>query len=176
MYKFHILTITIASVLMTACGLSTDTTQYLSIQMYGVSEAPASAAGNASPVWQNYSLTKVDMMNADGSEATTLFDDAASPKTAKIVNRPQLIYQKDVTDLAGNDYSAIQLTFDTAVTGGSKNSSDHTFTLTTGVQTLTQNFTIEDGKDKTLTVQLRWLNTVQDTTMQEPEFSLTFDN
>lgn len=168
------LTITILFFVLTGCGLTAENKQYFILQMMGLGEAPASAAGNASPQWQTHTLFGVEFLSEDGTETTTLFSNADEPRVAKIANRPQIIFSKDVSELKNTTYSAVSLRFSTSVTGASKNKQDHTLTMSQDTFTLTENFTLEEGQDKTLLVALKWMNTVSGDTMQEPEFVLEF--
>ncbi len=168
------LTITSLLLLLTGCGLGGAKKQYFILEMVGLGEAPATATGDASPKWQQHSLFGVELLSADGAANTTLFSDTTSPHVAKIASRPQIIYTKDVTDLKNTTFSAVSIKFSTTVKGASKNSEDHTLTMSRDTFTLTQDFTLEEGKDKTLMVKVKWLNTVSGDTMQEPEFVLEF--
>lgn len=151
-------------------GLST--TQELKIEMYGVNVAPEGAAGDITPKWQSYTLTGVTFTSEDGSEVSTLYD-GTDPQTYRIVNRAQLIYTKDITDLAGTTFSDATITFEAAVTGGSSESEDHSFTLSAPSLSVGVPFTIDEGKNRTLVIQIQWKNTVSGETMSEPSFSIT---
>lgn len=167
--------LTITSLLfLTGCGLTGETKQYFILEMMGVGEAPATATGDTSPKWQQHTLFGVELLSQDGTENTTLFSDTENPRVAKIANRPQIIYSKDVSAQKNTTFSAVNVKFSTTVTGASKNSEDHTLTMAKDTFTLTEEFTLEEGKDKTLMVEVKWLNTVSGDTMQEPEFVLEF--
>lgn len=168
------LTITMLLLFCTGCGLSGENKQFFILEMMGLAEAPAGATGNATPKWQRHVLFGVEFLSEDGTETTTLFSNIDEPRTAKIASRSQIIYSKDVSDLKNNTYSAVTLRYSTTVMGASKDKEDHTLTMSHDTFTLTEHFTLEEGKDKTLLVAVKWLNTVDGETMQEPEFVLEF--
>lgn len=168
------LTITMLLFFCTGCGLVGQNKQFFILEMMGLNEAPANATGNTTPQWQKHVLFGVEFLNEDGSETTTLFSNVDEPRTAKVGHRSQIMYSKDVSELKNKTYSAVTLRYSTTVTGGSKNKAEHSLIMSQDSFTLTENFTLEEGKDKTLLVALKWLNTVDGDTMQEPEFVLEF--
>lgn len=156
-----------------SCGLPSAPAALFRIEMVSSDEAPASASGKEDPRWETFTLVGVSMLKADGSETYTLYD-GADAKSAKIVNRPQLIYQKNMDAMTGMDMSAVSLTFDTAFKAGTDKRGELDGTLSSGVVTLEKDFTFKEGQTRTLNVRVNWGNTVADTTLQEPTIVLDF--
>src|SRR5687768_747468 len=75
-------------------GIESD--QLLIISMFGAFEAPPEAEGNNEPKYQSYELTDITMTTADGTEVIDLYD--IEPKTVRIINRSQIIYDLDASD------------------------------------------------------------------------------
>lgn len=168
------LTITILfACLFSACGLTETPAATFRIEMLASAEVPETATGDKDPRWETFTLTGVSMASADGSENYELYD-GTDAKEAKIVNRPQLIYQKNIDSMAGMEMSAVSVSFDTALAAGSDGHDDLAATLSTGAFTLTEDFTIEEGQTRTLQVLVKWGKTVSDTTLQEPAIALDF--
>lgn len=160
------------ALLLSGCGgFSTD--QLLSVEMYGVGKSPATATGTRDPKFQTYQLLKVDLISEDGTTPTNLFD-GEEEKIFRIVDREQLIFTKEISDLEDNSYGSIQLTFAPEVTGGEGDGA-LSFTLSNPVLSLTQAFAVEKAKDLTLQIKINWANTLSDEAMTEPEYALSLD-
>ena len=157
---------------LTNCSTSVDTSQNFIVQMFGTSQTPDGAAGDKSPISQNYTLTGINLTGEDGSSVTTLFSGETTTER-KIVNRPQIIFSKDIETLKNTTFSSLTLSFSPTITGTSANSQDHTFTMQSPDVTLTQALTVEEGEDVLVYLKVQWKNTVLDTAMSEPGYNLS---
>lgn len=155
------------------CGASLDTTETFEVQIMGTNVTPSNgASGDKSPLSQDYILTGVSLLSEDGSETTILFSGETLSRT-RVVNRPQRIFTKDITAQRGNSYSAITLSFSASITGISKESEDHSFTMANSDITLTTPFETKLGEDILVLCKIKWKNTISGATMTEPEYSLS---
>ena len=162
---------TVFPIVFCGCGVSLDSTQTITIEMYGVSVTPTGAAGTSDPLYQNYTLAAVSFIDADGGTAT--LSSAEDLVETKVVNRPIIIFNKDISGLAGNTYAQLTVQFNAAVTGGSKVNDTGSFTMTSDTVTLAKEITVETGKSQTYYLQIQWRSTVDDNgTMSVPEFVL----
>lgn len=162
----------LALLLLPACG-SLTSDQELTVEMYGMSKTPENAAGDRDPQFQIYQLTQIDLVSTDGT--LTNFFDGVEEKIFRIVDREQLIYSQKIDDLVGNSYSGIQIAFAPLVTGGESGSDAYEFTLSSPALTLSQEFTVEKAKSRTLIIKINWGNTLSDTAMTEPQYELSLD-
>ena len=155
-----------------SCSTATTTvTQIFKIEMLGVPETPTVAEGTEDPRYLNFTLIGVTFSDKDGT-VTTLYDGTDAVE-AKIVNRGQIVYSKDVASLSGNSYTSATVTFNPTVSGGSKsNSDDVSFTLTNPTATMATAFKIEEGKGSVFVLKVKWKNTAAEGTITEPALSL----
>lgn len=152
---------------LSACGVSLDSESVMRIEMYGSSTVPASATGDKNPSFQNYILKSIGLVSAAGT--TNLLD---SEDSYKIIDRAQLLYEKDMSNFKGNEYTGISITFGPAVTGGNAKQSDLSFTLSNETISLVKTFTIQSAKSITFSIEAHWGNTLADGVMTEPEFEI----
>lgn len=166
--KFLVLAVIV--LLQTACGATFTTDQFFEIQMYGVNQTPDGATGTVSPKFQEYVLTEVTVQSEDGSETIILYDSVAD--AVRISSRPQLIFSTEFSAYNETTFSGMTVAFDPVIQGESKNSKDHSFTLTDPQIVMVKEFTLETGKSLTASLRIFWKNTVTDTTMVAPAFGL----
>lgn len=155
------------------CG-SVLSDQQLAIEMYGVSKAPASAAGDRDPHFHTYQLLAVNLTSEDGTTTTNLFDNEED-RIYRVVDRAQIIYSKKIADLVGNTYASMQMTFAPAVEGGERGGSELSFTMTNPQLQLAEAFSVETAKDITVLIKINWGNTLSDEVITEPEYQVSLE-
>jgi hypothetical protein len=163
---------------LTGCGTSLTVKSTLVVAMYGVFVAPADAAGDSEPKYQDYTLEGVTLTAEDGTETELYSDD---PKDLRIVSRSQIIHEADVSDHEDDAFTKIAVTFAPDISGEGTTGDELTTTLAVPTATLETPFTIEQGKERRLKIAVQWKNTVtydseQDPaeTMSPPTFALSF--
>ena len=155
------------------CGSSTKVGQQIfNVHIYGSAISPDGANGNKDPVWQKYTLTGVSFINAGGADATVMYD-GTSPQTYQVVDRPQIIFSKNIKDYNAKSFAGITATFSPQITGAEGKKADYTFTLPSPTLELDQDFKIETGKGLDFSIQVQWKNTVNGDTMSAPAFDLS---
>ena len=167
----------LALALTSGCGISTDVTDpNLTIEMYGVFESPAGAEGDTIPKWQTYLIEGVTLHLAatDTADAEDVALYTGDPTALKILDRPQIVFEKDLTSHDGKVISGITVSFDPIIVVAGPEKSDHEVTLDTGDLTLTATKTIDKTKGLDLFIKVRWRNTV-DTSGTESVTPPTFD-
>lgn len=176
MLMFHrywikvVLAITLSHVL-SSCGVDTEIEQNFHIVMFGVLTSPQGVTGDEDPIWQKYTLQSVSFTSDDGNEETSLYS-GENATVKRIVDRPQIIYEKDIALLNGKSFSKATVTFDSSVVGAFGDKENYQIVLTNPTLTLNKTFTVEDGKGLDLEIKVNWKNTVNDSTMSEPSFEL----
>ena len=162
-----------ALTLLVGCGSSVKVgKQIFSIQIFGVSISPDGATGNEDPTWQKYTLTGVSFLSQNGAEATALYDGADAAE-AQVVDRPQIIYSKDVSAYDSQTFAGITATFAADIVGAFGKKEDYTFTMPQPTLQHDEVFKIEAGKSLDLIVKIDWKNTVGDEGMSLPTYDLT---
>lgn len=170
----QILTITIFSALCLACGaVSTD--QVLKVTMYGVSKAPAQAAGDREPDFLSFQLNDVQLLGKSGAGPTDLLIDEEEPKVYRIIDRPQVIFEKAIADLEGESFDGIVLRFAATVEGGDSQASSLSFTMANPDISLNQELLVEKAENLECTIKLNWGNTLTDESLGEPDYNISFD-
>lgn len=155
---------------LTGCGALTSD-QVLTVEMYGVSKAPASATGDQDPHSETFQLLSVILIDADGTTLTKLFDNEEE-RIFQIIDRSQIIYSKKIADLEGKSYSGIRVEFDPTVEATEK-SNTASFTMASPKLELSQAFKIEKAKSVGLVIKANWGNTMSDGAVTEPEYVLS---
>ncbi|MBF0443283.1 MAG: hypothetical protein HQK54_15345 [Oligoflexales bacterium] len=152
--------------------LTLSLAQNLKVTMYGIATSPASAEGTIDPIWQEYTLRAINFL---GSDETTNYNvySGENAEVKRIVNRPQLIFEKDIADINKTSFSWFTLTFDGAVPGASQKSETLTATLADPNLKKKSDFQVTDGKGLEITILIHWKNTISEAgLMQSPEFEL----
>lgn len=152
---------------LSGCGAFSDETK-LEIQMYGIARAPETATGDRDPQFQTYEFTSISLLSAEGD-----FDLLEEAESFKIVDRPQIILDKDMNEQIGKAYTGINVVLSPDVVGGDSQAPELSFTLSNPTLALEQAIDIEEGKSKTITVKLIWANTIGSEAMTEPSFEIT---
>ncbi len=155
------------------CG-SVLSDQQISIEMYGVSKAPASAVGDRDPHFLSYQLLAVNLTSEDGTTTTTLFDNEED-RIYRIVDRSQIIYSKKITDLVGNSYASLKMTFAPLVEGGERGGEELSFTMSNPELLLAQPFAVSTAKDLSFLIKIDWGNTLSDEALTEPEYQISIE-
>jgi hypothetical protein len=146
--------------------------QVLDIEMYGVAKTPTGAIGDDDPEFQEYRLLQVSFVNADGATFTTLFNNE-DERTFRIIDRPQIIFSKDISELEGQSYAGLQVVFDPGVTGGDQKRPELSFTMSQPSQQLNEALTIEKAKSLEVQIKLNWANTLSEAGMSEPTLEIS---
>ena len=155
------------------CGSSVKVgKQIFNIHIFGTSVAPDGATGNKDPIWQKYTLTGVSFLNTDSTDATVLYDGLKAAETT-VVDRPQIIYSKDIGTYNAKSFAGITASFTPTVTGAHDKKVDYTFTLPSPTMQISQAFKVETGKGLDLTITINWKNTVSGDTMEPPNYDLS---
>ena len=148
------------------CG-SLEERPELIIDMYGVSKAPNGAQGDRDPAFQNYQLLQVALVHSDGVTLTKLFA-GEDQRIFRVVDSPQNIFSRDLTDLERQSFEGLRVVFAPEVTGGDKTQTDLSFTLSEPAVQLGERITFQKAKGFRVEVVLNWGNTVADGVMTEP--------
>jgi hypothetical protein len=160
------------------CGISKSTlglTQGITIAMTGTFEAPPDAAGNSDPRFEKITLNKVTLNKSDG---TTVDASPTDPAEFKILSRPQIIAEKDLTDAVGTTFTSIDFEFAGTVLVTGRYSTDMEVALPNPTPSYSGSFTVEQQKSVRLDISLQWRDTVtrDDSAKQDsataPAFSL----
>ncbi|RYZ53242.1 MAG: hypothetical protein EOP07_18160 [Proteobacteria bacterium] len=157
--------LTLASSLM-GCGAFSDETR-IEIQMYGIAQAPASAAGDHDPQFQTYELQSITLNSATDSARLV-----ENPMKFKIVDRPQILLSRIADSYIGKSYTGMTVVFAPTVVGGDKDEGSLSFDLSQPSPTLTETITFEEGKSLTYIIKAAWENTMGDGAMTEPTLSI----
>jgi hypothetical protein len=159
------------------CGVSTEVEDpNLTVEMYGIFEAPSSAEGDSAPRWQTYLLDEVratyEADDRAGVESVVLKSNL--DRTLKILDRPQIIYEKDLSKYDGKRFRSITLIFDPTVVIAGIEKSNHELTLSSGEIVWEGAKKFNEAKGFDLTIKVQWNNTVDTSgteTVSAPEFT-----
>lgn len=151
----------LASLLMvTACGNLSDlseTKPMLKLSIFGVNESPDTAEGNSTPRFYELSLQGLNLRTTDGE---TISFAPEQTETYRVINRPQIIYEKDITEYAGTEFDRLTVLLDPEVTVGGKFASDHALTLSDSTISYEQSFSAKKSSDLEFGVKIQWMNTL----------------
>ncbi|SMF76232.1 hypothetical protein [Pseudobacteriovorax antillogorgiicola] len=160
------------SLTLAGCGFDTD--QFINIEMYGVYTSPTDAAGDTTPQSLEVELTSVALLNASGNEQTVLY--SGDPVELTVVDRSQLIYQKDLADYQDSTFIQTIVTFNTSYIANVKDLDPVTDELSTGTVVSEDSFVVETGKSVTFSLKVSWQNTVLGTeVVTDPTFELVLE-
>lgn len=144
--------------------------------MAGFDDEPSvKPSGDSNPHWLKYTINGISLINSDTSETTVVYD-GIDPKEAIIINRPQIIFSKDISDLNGNSYTQATFSFTEELKGQTSESRDFTISMASTILSHTEAITVEEGRGLTFDIRLKWKNTVSATTEQEPEYIISYSN
>lgn len=158
--------------LLGACSADTelDFSEKLTIAMLGTYEEPAGVTGNADPKFVNVTFTDASLTKASGT-IVDLFD--GEPTAFRIINRPQIIHEVDMSAYVDETLSTITVTFDATVTAGGKIEAAMESTLLATTVSSDSALTVEAAIQKRLEIHLQWKNTVTlDETVDPPTEAL----
>lgn len=145
--------------------------QTFKLQMLGV-EAPAEgASGDASPKSLTYTLTGIRFTAEDGGSDLN-FELKDPEKTYRIVNRPQILFAKDLTVDEETSYQNATLTFGSAVTGETTGGGELSFTMA-NPSLVSEAFSLKKGRDLNIIIKVNWQNTVSGDSITEPSTSIS---
>lgn len=162
---------------LSGCGMTTTTltNTNLTVEMYGVFQTPAGAQGDSVPKWQTYALEQVTLHLTAGDEDLITDTD---PTSVKILDRPQIIFEKSLSKYDDEPMTGITVSFDPVVVVEGQEKSNHALTLDSGDLALDASKTIDAAKGLDLKIKVAWRNTVDTSgteTVTAPEFELTLD-
>jgi hypothetical protein len=147
--------------------------------MYGIFDAPSSAEGDSAPRWQTYLLDEVratyqTKTGETWGPAESVVLKSSLDRTLKILDRPQIIYEKDLSKYDGKRFRSITLIFDPTVVIAGIEKSNHELTLSSGEIAWEGAKTFNEAKGFDLTIKVQWNNTVDTSgteTVSAPEFT-----
>jgi hypothetical protein len=154
---------------LTGCGAFSDETR-IEIQMYGIPQVAATAAGDHDPQFQTYEVQSITLNAATESENVRLVE---SPMKFKIVDRPQILLSRIADSYIGKSYTGMTVVFAPTVVGGDKDAGSLSFDLSQASQTMTETIKFEEGKSLTYIIKAAWENTIGDGVMTEPTLSIS---
>lgn len=164
---------------LSGCGITIDADETLNLYMHGSNYTPSGVDPNnedaADPLWQEYVLTNVAFDGTGGQ--VVLYNNSNNVESIRIVEREQLIYEKDISDLEDTVFSSVAITFKSTVVGAYDSKKDYTFTLTDPIISHAEEFTVETGKDLNVRIKVRWRKTVDlnSGTMIEPDMTVSIN-
>ena len=145
-----------ATVLMTGCGINEIGEQKLQVFMYGVNQASTGATGSVAPRALNVTLNSISITDTDGTPKVL---DSAMSYNTNIINRQQIIFEKDIADLEGNSYTSATLNFASdAVIVGKYNDLNTTLEDDVAEMVISDAFTIQPGQGVSVYIKIKWAN------------------
>jgi hypothetical protein len=140
--------------------------------MVGVFERTPDGVGNAEPKRVVFTLEGVDFIKDDG---TTLdLWEGAESTTHRVISRPQIVFEKTISDYAGTTFTGLRLTFDGSITGAGKYESELAATLPDTTPEFIQTLKVEKGQEMAVTVNIQWKNTItRDSSASPPTETMT---
>jgi prophage tail gpP-like protein len=160
---------------LTACGTSLTLKTGLQLVMTGVLDQAVGATGNADPKYEGFVL-KSAAFTAPGGTTVSMYD--GPDLSLRIIDRPQIIADKDLTSYANESITDVVVVFGSTVTAGGKYSDDLAATLTNPTQTYSQAISVTQDSMQQLTINVQWENSItrddsaKSETLQEPSFEL----
>ena len=144
---------------MSSCNNTALTfTEKLEIAMVGSFNQPPEATGNADPKVLVFTLMGGQVTLGGGAELN-LFKDQ-EPLEFRIIARPQIILESDLSTYLDEEISSVSLTFAPTLGGVGKYSETLTATLTSPRPAYTTATKIQKGQTIRLLISALWKNTV----------------
>lgn len=145
--------------LLGACGNPLEPKgQMLDLVVFGVYKAPEGAGGNFSPKFYEMTVQQISLHGVDGE--TIIFEPGRSGKDLRIIDRPQIVYSKDISDYEKMSFISATVVFDADVVVGGKYQSDYPLSLTSNSVSTTEPFTIGKSQGLRMTTKIEWRNTI----------------
>lgn len=139
-------------------SLTSSTEQKLKIEMLAVYESPSDAEGTFAPIAQTFTLTGVVLSQADTDEALSLF--TGDPLEVRVIERSQLIFQRDISSYEGTEFEALTVKLDATVVGEGKLFVDHKMTLDEPDLMWEKPVVVKKGQGIDVVIRVLWNNTV----------------
>jgi hypothetical protein len=140
--------------------------------MVGVFERTPDGVGNAEPKRVLFTLKGVDFIQDDG---TTLdLWDGGEQVTYRVISRPQIVFEKAISNYVGTTFTGIRLTFDGTIMGVGKYEADLSSTLPEPAPKFIQSLKVEKGQELAVTVNVQWKDIItRDTSSSPPTETMT---
>jgi len=150
-----------------SCGLDDLAgTQNLTVEMAGTFVAPDSATGNAVPRNIIFTLTGISMREKDTQTEVAMLENATT--TVTVINRPQIIFEKNVKSLKGTTYDQFTASFSNEITISGKFNATP-LTQLDGTIVLTKEFTIEEAQGVKVTIAVNWKDIITSDTVAKTD-------
>jgi hypothetical protein len=150
----------------------TPTNELLKVAMVGVFERTPDGVGNAEPKRILFTLKGLEFLNDDGT-ATDLWD-GADETTYRVISRPQIVFEKKISDYVGTTFMGLRITFDETVKGAGKYQSDLDASLADPRPKFIQSLRVEKGQEMVITVNIQWKDTItRDSSVSPPTETMT---
>ena len=154
-----------------AQGCSVGEVEEIEIEMYGVATAKDGVSGDQDPTYQTWWLKEVHIVPTEGETISATYD--GDGLSFRIVDRPQIIYQQDLSDYLGVEFSRLEMVFGATVQGGNQSISGASFPLSQTTLTLNGPFEMKKARKLQVLLELAWANSLSESQMEEPGISLT---
>ena len=135
-----------------------DFAEKLQVVMVGTFVQPTDAKGSEDPKSLNFTLNGCGILLSDG-EYLDLYQDQ-DPKQFRIIARPQIIMEADLTAYESKDIGEIRVIFDPTVEGVGKTFKNLSTIMPQPTKTLVQSLKIQAGKTIRLQISVPWKNTI----------------
>lgn len=150
----------------------TASTELLKVSMVGVFERTPDGVGNAEPKRILFTLKGMEFLNDDGT--TVDLWEGADEMTYRVISRPQIVFEKKISDYVGTTFMGLRLTFDETITGTGKYESDLDASLADPRPKFFQSLKVEKGQEMVITVNIQWKNTItRDSSVSPPTETMT---
>ncbi len=156
---------------LSAQACSVGEVEELEVEMYGVSSAKDGVSGDRDPSYQWWWLKEVHIVPVEGETISAIYDEEGI--SYRIVDRPQIIFQQDLSDYLGVEFSKLELVFGSTVLGGNQSITDLSFPLSQTTLTLTGPFTMKKARKLQVVLELAWANSLSEDKLEEPGITLT---
>jgi hypothetical protein len=141
-----------------ACGDELNLQQTLRIDITGSRAVPEGATGNATPISADVTVQQISFTNSETAIDTTFLNEA---KILRVVNQPLKLIEIDVPkDWIGQTFNPLKVTLGSSMTIKSIYGTG-TVTLEKTEVVYAQNLAISKGKDVTLSLDIKWGNTIE---------------
>lgn len=159
---------------MQGCGSQslTATTELLKVSMVGVFERTPDGVGNAEPKRILFTLKGLEFLNDDGT--TVDLWEGEDETTYRVISRPQIVFEKKISDYVGTTFVGLRLTFDDTIKGAGKYESDLDASLADPRPKFIQSLKVEKGQEMSITVNVQWKDTItRDSSLSPPTETMT---
>lgn len=142
-----------------ACSVEDEiNAQMLRVRILGGFEQPPQASGQYEPITQTYQIEQINLIGSDNATINLYTD---SPISARISNRPLLIFEKQLSEnFIGLAFNQLQIIVNKEVKATSKYNKNHTLTLETNEIFYSSPFIVPKGQSLVFTIIVQWRSTV----------------